>query len=295
MSPMAGLTGGDAPLAFALSAGVITAFNPCGFAMLPAYVSYFVGTSDGDAASPLAKRVARAAGVGAVVTLGFVTVFGLIGLLTSGARSRVNGAVPYVSVAVGIVLVVLGVAMVRGYEPKLPVPALRRSRRGSDLRNMYVYGLSYAIVSLSCGFAGFTTAVVSSFQTESVLAGTRVFVAFALGMGLVLVVLSFAIALAQQAFVRAMRRVLPYVNRTSGALLVLAGLYVAYYGYYEWRTVVRGDDAPEGPVAWVTSWSASAQRAVDGLSTGALVAAVVLVAAVIAACMLVLKRKRATA
>ena len=36
-------TGGGA-IALALTTGVITAFNPCGFAMLPAYVSYFVGS-----------------------------------------------------------------------------------------------------------------------------------------------------------------------------------------------------------------------------------------------------------
>ena len=32
-----------------------------------------------------------------------------------------------------------------------------------------------------------------------------------------------------------MRRILPFVNRISGALLVLVGLYVAYYGVYELR------------------------------------------------------------
>ena len=32
-------------VALALSAGIIAAFNPCGFAMLPAYMSYYVGTT----------------------------------------------------------------------------------------------------------------------------------------------------------------------------------------------------------------------------------------------------------
>ena len=30
-------------LAFPLAAGLIAAFNPCGFAMVPAYLSYFLG------------------------------------------------------------------------------------------------------------------------------------------------------------------------------------------------------------------------------------------------------------
>jgi threonine/homoserine/homoserine lactone efflux protein len=32
-----------------------------------------------------------------------------------------------------------------------------------------------------------------------------------------------------------LRRLLPFVNRISGVLLVLVGLYVAYYGRYELR------------------------------------------------------------
>ena len=277
----AGVAGVGAPLALALSAGVVTAFNPCGFAMLPAYVSYFVG-STGEERAPLPNRLLRAAVVGALVTLGFITVFGLIGLAASGFRSGVNRVVPYISMVVGLVLAGLGVAMLRGFEPKLRFLNLR-ARKGNELRSMYVYGVSYAVVSLSCGLPGFMAAVVTSFQSRSVAEGMQVYVAFALGMGLVLVVLSFAVALAQHAVVRGMRRVLPYVNRASGVLLVLAGLYVSYYGYYEWRTVVRFESAPAGPVSWVTSWSGSITTWVDGLSTPALLGAVVVIAGAVAA------------
>ncbi len=33
----------DAPLAYAFTAGAVATVNPCGFAMLPAYLSYFLG------------------------------------------------------------------------------------------------------------------------------------------------------------------------------------------------------------------------------------------------------------
>ena len=33
----------DAPLALAFAAGLVATVNPCGFAMLPAYLSYFMG------------------------------------------------------------------------------------------------------------------------------------------------------------------------------------------------------------------------------------------------------------
>ena len=287
-----GFGGAGTPTAFALSAGVITAFNPCGFAMLPAYVSYFVGSSSSDLKPTLAQRLVKAATVGAMVTLGFITVFGLVGIAAGSVRSQINSIVPYVSVVVGVVLVVLGIAMLRGFEPKLAFLNVSRSSKGAGLRSMYAYGLSYAIVSLSCGFAGFLTAVVTSFQSGSFFGGLRVYIAFALGMGLVLIVLSFAVAFAQQAFVRGLRKVVPYVNRTSGALLILAGLYVTYYGYYEWKTLVRGETAPAGPVSLVSHWSGTIQTWINGLSTGALVSSVVAVVALIAVSVVGVRRTR---
>ncbi len=48
-------------------------------------------------------------------------------------------------------------------------------------------------------------------------------------------VLAVAAALSSAAVAERMRRIIPYVNRISGLLLVVVGLYVAYYGLYEVR------------------------------------------------------------
>lgn len=286
--------GGRAPVLIALTTGVITAFNPCGFAMLPAYVSYFVGSNSAAASSTgLARRLGRAAITGATVTAGFMTVFGSIGLVATKSLSQINGAVPYVSMVVGIALAALGVAMLRGFEPKLSFLKVRQARSGSSLWSMYLYGISYAVVSLSCGFAGFLTTVVSASSERSLLSSMGVYAAFTAGMGLVLVVLSFAVALAQQAFVRGLRRVLPYVNKASGTMLVVAGLYVAYYGYYEWTTIIRGRDAPAGPVNWVTDWSSSATSRIGDLPTAAFLGAAAAIAAMVTVIVVSTRRNRA--
>jgi cytochrome c-type biogenesis protein len=271
--------GGRTPFAYALITGIITAFNPCGFAMLPAYVSYFVG-QNADGTDGLAKRLTRAVATALLVTAGFMTVFGAIGLVATGFLTSITQIVPYVSMVVGVVLATLGVAMVRGFEPTLSFLKVSRARSGHGYRSMYLYGLSYAVVSLSCGFLGFFSAVIASTREKSFASSMGVYVAFTAGMGMVLVVLSFAVALAQQAFIRGMRKVLPHINRVSGALLTASGLYVAYYGFYEWKTVIRNERAPEGPVAWVQDWSNSLKNVVDRLPLNVvLIALVVLVGA----------------
>ena len=48
----------NAALALAFAAGMVATVNPCGFAMLPAYLSYFMGLSEGVASPAAAMRSA---------------------------------------------------------------------------------------------------------------------------------------------------------------------------------------------------------------------------------------------
>jgi predicted PhzF superfamily epimerase YddE/YHI9 len=74
-----------------------------------------------------------------------------------------------------------------------------------------------------------------------------VYAAYAGGFALVVGVLAVAAALASSATIDRIRRIVPYINRISGALLVVVGLYVGYYGLYEIRLFVFNGN-PEDPV-----------------------------------------------
>jgi hypothetical protein len=64
-------------------------------------------------------------------------------------------------------------------------------------------------------------------------------------MGLVIGVLTVALSVARQSVVQRFRSMLPKINRVAGGLIVLAGLYVAYYGWYEVRVFSgKGGDDP---------------------------------------------------
>ena len=108
---------------------------------------------------------------------------------------------------------------------------------------MFGYGVGYAIASLSCTIGPFLAVTGSSMRSGSTLEGLLVYVAYAAGIALVVGVLAVAVALANSALIDRMRRVLPYVNRISGVVLVVVGLYVGYYGVYEIRLFTAGGSA----------------------------------------------------
>jgi cytochrome c biogenesis protein CcdA len=221
-------------LSLAFAAGLVAALNPCGFAMLPAYLVLVVrgeGTSTGSAA--VGRALAATAGMG----LGFLTVFGLFGALTISAGATVQRYLPYLVVVIGIMLVALGIWLLLGRE--LTLLTLRFSGRRwaptARLGSMYGYGVSYAIASLSCTVGPFLAVTAAGLRRGSLLGSASIYLAYIAGLTLVVGVLAVASALASSAVVNRVRRILPYVNRISGALLVLVGLYVGYYAFYEIR------------------------------------------------------------
>lgn len=231
----------------AFAAGMIAALNPCGFAMLPAYLTLVIR----DDATGRLSAVARALMATAAMALGFLTVFGLFGMLTVSVASTLQRYVPYATVIIGFSLVALGVWLLCGRELKIlswdPYGGSGRLAPTARLGSMYGYGVGYAIASLSCTIGPFLAVTGGSLRGGSAAAGVMVYVAYAAGIALVVGVLAVAVALASSALVDRLRRVLPYVNRLSGVVLVLVGLYVGYYGLYEIRLFTANGN-PEDPV-----------------------------------------------
>ena len=282
----------DAPFGFAFAAGAVAAFNPCGFALLPAYLSFFLGVDVGSADAGTLRRVASALRVAAAVSVGFVVVFGLAGAAISQASVTVQSITPWISIGLGVALVPAGVAMAFGWQPKLALPRLGRRRRGADDRSvaaMAWFGASFATVSLSCTIPTFLIAVVSTFEQGEAVAGLAVFGAYTAGMTAVMATLTVAMALARRTLVVRLRVVLPYVQRTAGSLLAVAGAYVAYYGWYDIRTE-QGRSVPTGPIDAVGTWSGRVTEWVDRLGNGPLVAAGVAFAALSIAIALLRRR-----
>jgi cytochrome c biogenesis protein CcdA len=223
---------------------LVAALNPCGFAMLPAYLALVVwGEGVGRRAA-----VGRAVTATAAMAAGFVVVFGGFGLLTVSAAAVVQRYLPYATALIGIALVALGFWLLIGREITL-LPGLAGGARWAPttrLGSMFGYGVSYAVASLSCTVGPFL-AVTATASRGSVLGTAAVYAAYAGGFALVVGVLAVAVALANSAAVDRMRRILPYINRISGALLVIVGFYVGYYGLYEIR-LFSANGNPEDPV-----------------------------------------------
>ncbi|MFN0026242.1 MAG: cytochrome c biogenesis CcdA family protein [Acidimicrobiales bacterium] len=226
---------GNAPLALAFTAGLVATVNPCGFAMLPAYLSYFLGL-EGDGPRPSRERnLGRALAVTAMLTTGFVVVFATVGLLLRPLQSQITAQMPWATIAIGGGLVLLGIFTLSGRTVRLPLPHLQKGTGSRELSSMFLFGVSYALSSLTCTIGPFVAATASTFKDDGTIAGLATFVTYGLGMGAMVSLLTMAVALTRTGLVARFRRSMRYVNLASGVLLLGSGAYLVNYGRYELR------------------------------------------------------------
>jgi cytochrome c-type biogenesis protein len=224
------------PLGFAFGAGMVSAVNPCGFAMLPAYLALFLsGTSD--RIETRLERFRQALVVSSTVTAGFVLLFALVGLAVAGGARSLGESFPWLGLAAGALLIVAGAWLAVGgtlhanFAERLSSPLASAPTTGAA--RYFTFGLAYGLASLSCTLPVFLAVLGSSLTLSDFPAMVLQLVLYGLGMGVVIALLTLSIALFQGALVKRLRRAVRYMAPVSALLLLLAGSYIVYY----WLTV----------------------------------------------------------
>jgi len=217
-------------LTYAFLAGMFATVNPCGWAMLPSFVSYYLGSREENYAhKSLIARTVEGVWLGVLVAAGFLIVFGLTGIVISAGLRVIVKFMPVAAVAVGIALLLLGVYLLAGksLSVKIPWPNLDLSARSS--KSVFYFGLAYGFASLSCTLPVFL-AVVGVSLTEGGLPGTALmFSAYAVGATTVLIGVAIGAALFKGVVTRWFKKLLPYMHRVSASLLILAGAYLIWF------------------------------------------------------------------
>lgn len=227
-----------APLGFAFGAGIAAAFNPCGFAMLPAYMGLYLGIHDERNTPSFAGQIGKALLIGGSVTAGFVLLFAAAGAVIGlGARSVVGSVLPWVGLGIGVLLTIAGAWLLSGGKLYTALAQQMSERFGNpgqtNARGYFIFGLSYGLASLSCTLPIFLAVIGTSFSTATIWTSFAQFVLYALGMGAVIIALTLLMAIFKGAVIGVMRRAMPYIQPIGTWLMLIAGTYIVFY----WLTI----------------------------------------------------------
>ena len=207
-------------LAFAFSTGVFSLFSPCSYALLPGYISYYLGAKFG---------VVKALTGGLACTLGLITVFAAIGGLSSSLGELTPQIIPLLDIAAGVILIAMGLGNLLELKvPFLSFNVMPSRRRG--LIGLYTYGIIYGLAGVGCSAPIFISVLFYA-MSKGLAQGVLSFVAYALGMGLPLIVTTLLLSQAKDYMIQRINMATEKLRRASGAVLIVVGLYLIYFYY----------------------------------------------------------------
>jgi cytochrome c-type biogenesis protein len=224
------------PFGFAFSAGMVSAVNPCGFTMLPAYLGLYLGTAGKTAESrskePV-RQLTQAVIVGLSMTAGFVLLFAVVGFSIGGGARFLVDYFPWIGLGIGVLLTLAGGWLLGGGTLYSAMGERLAERIGdpteSNVRGYFLFGLSYGTASLSCTLPVFLLVIGGSIAVSDFVPSMLEFLWYGLGMGSVIMALTLSLAVFKTALLVWLRQAVAYVQPVSGVLMLGAGGFIVYY------------------------------------------------------------------
>jgi thiol:disulfide interchange protein DsbD len=210
------------------AAGVLTSLTPCVYPMIPVTVTYIGGAAGGN------RR--RAVGLSVTYVLGLSLMYAALGVVAA-MLGKIFGEFtrsPWVFGAVGLVIFGLGLAMLGVFT----IPALMTGVQGQGARRGGFVGA--ALMGVAAGFVaapctapvlGLLLAYVG--QTRNVVWGGSLLFVFALGLGLLLMLLGIFSGLLTSLPKGGMW--MERVKKGFGVAMLLIGLFFLWKAVDLWR------------------------------------------------------------
>lgn len=206
--------------------GVGAAASPCLLPLYPTFLAMLAARRGDDGRSSWAF-------LGLAVVLGIVTALTLVGMAVTAVSASLSGILAWLVPASTVLLVVLGVLLILGRNPFAALTTVRMPVIRHPLAQAYVYGLLFGPVALPCAGPFIVALLAISIGVEETTGRVLTFVAFGLGMGAPLIVISLLGGTRARALTTWLTRHHLAIGRVAGVALIIAALAEPLRGWAE--------------------------------------------------------------
>lgn len=203
-------------LAFTL--GVGSAASPCLLPLYPSFLAYLT-------ANTRALDGRRATGLlGLIILGGVLTTMLVVAVVLVAVAVPLGALLGYLVPLVDLLLIVLGVLLLTGHNPFERLPGATVPVVANPYGQAYLYGLLLGPLALPCAGAFALSLIAYSIGLVEVAPRILTFLAFGLGFGLPLVLLSLLAGARRQEVVRFVTRHHRAIEIIGGTLLIAVGI-----------------------------------------------------------------------
>jgi len=218
----------------AFSAGLVSFVNPCGFALLPVYITYYF-KNEGLEKAKLLRRIFAGLLLGLIVSLGFAATFSLVGIVVTYLGRGLLKYVGWFDLAMGVLLIIIGIIYLFNFNTKInlnKITIVGEKLKSNKLKNRYfsffIYGIGFATASLGCTLPIFLLVITTAAKANGIFEGLFVFLAYAAGMSLFMLAFSLLVAVSKTTIEKTLTKALPYIYKLGPIIVIIAGAYLIY-------------------------------------------------------------------
>ena len=224
----------------ALLAGLISFASPCILPLVPGYLAYIGGFTDGRTRAEKGDRTGQrrlVLGV-ALFVLGFAAVFVLTGFVFGSIGFWMIHERELITRIAGIVLILLGLVFV-GQFTFLQRTFKSQWRPITGLAGAPLLGIIFAIGWSPCTGPTLVAITAMSYSSGSAWQGAVLALFYALGLGVPFVLIALGLGWASGA-VAFLRRHIRLINVVGGALLIAIGVLMVTGVWNQWIIALAG-------------------------------------------------------
>ncbi len=212
-------------------AGLTAFFSPCAFSLFPGYISYAMASAGAETEARLASSLR----LGTICAAGAISFFLLIGIGLSALGGSLSPFLITAKPLFASALVLLGLLLL--LDRPLNLPFLQRlvptgspgTLEHSPWKGIFLYGFGYGLASTGCTLPVYMSVVIFPLFSGQVWAGLVTFLSFAVAMGLLMLAVTVLVGFSRQALIHRIQASTGTIQRLSGLVLILVGLYGGYY------------------------------------------------------------------
>ncbi len=212
---------------FSFMQGVVAFFAPCAVALLPGYIFAFVSRSE-ESQPTLSTKTIRGLKLSFLSIAGILLIYTIAGGMIIVAAQVLKVYMKWITIGMGSVLILLGLLMMLGKSFSFSIN-MNSTHQRSETAEAFVFGMAYAIGALGCLFPLFLVVATQAMAAPSAMQGASYIGAYFVGISIMMIITILLSTFARDFLMKYLRKILPYMERLTGGLLILAGLYVIYY------------------------------------------------------------------
>jgi len=214
-------------IGFSFLQGVLAFLAPCAMALLPGYVLAFISRNP-NSGSQLSARLGRGLKLASLSIIGILIIYSIAGAMIVLAGQFLKEYMKWITIAMGTILIVLGILLVLGKSISFSFN-IQNSNAKTEAIEAFLFGISYAIGALGCLFPLFLIVATQAMAAETVWEGSSYILAYFAGISGMMVLTILLAIFAKDFLLKNLRKILPYIEKVTAILLIIAGVYVIYY------------------------------------------------------------------